>query len=92
MTKLAKTELDEILWVGSTAIAAVAERWIQGRGGGGGRSGGVRLLGGKRPLGVLIHSDGATRALDIEDGAVTLAEFDRRYPGARSEFERRLGG
>lgn len=52
----------------------------------------LHYAGSKRPVAVLVLQDGATRAYEACGLKIDTAEFDRRYPGLRIAFERRLVG
>lgn len=78
-----RTELDDIVRIGAVTIAALAKRSVFSRG-----SLGVAFHGTKRPVAILIRHDDMTRAFEINGRQIALDEFERRFPGRRTEFER----
>ncbi len=78
-----KAELDEIIRMGSTAVAAVIVRAIHCQGGAGTPS----FCCAKWPLAVLIRHNGATTAFESNGSRIDADEFERQHPGLRATFD-----
>lgn len=75
--------LDQVILVGSIAVAAVAQRSVRSN------SRSAALMNGKKfPVAILIRRMDVTMAFEIDGPQIVLDDFERRFPGQRAEFER----
>jgi hypothetical protein len=78
-----KIELDGIIHVGETTIAALAKSSVRCFGG----ANGLSAYGTKQPVAVLIRRDEITVAFEADGTPIPPEEFEQRYPGQRAAFE-----
>ena len=81
-----KTGLEQPLWIGNVAVAAIVETRIACHE----WPGSLAVQSRKRPLAVLVHRAGVTRAYDVEGREISPEAFDGLFPDQRSSFEQWL--
>jgi hypothetical protein len=80
-------ELDPVLHVGAVVVGALAERSVRRA-----LLPGLSIYGSKHPVAVLIRRDGVTMGFNIDGEPIAADEFERRFPGCISAFERAATG
>lgn len=75
-------ELAPCLHIGETVVGALVSRSVCCKG-----RNPAWFYGAKRPLAVLIHQNGATKAFEPDGAPITPEELDLRFPEQRMRFE-----
>jgi hypothetical protein len=75
--------LEPVLRIGAVALGVLVESSVR-------RAFllGLSIYGSKRPVAVLIRRDGVTIRFGIDGARIAEDDFDRRFPGWISAFER----
>lgn len=79
-----KVELDSIIHIGGTAIAALAQSSVHCSS----KRRGLSAHCAKYPVAILIRHNDVTGAFEIDGAPIPMDVFEHRYPGQRSAFER----
>lgn len=78
-------QLDDIIRAGAVSIAALSEQSVHH-----GTVPSTWILGTKRPVAVLIRRDDETLAFEANGSPIAFDDLEKRFPGGRAEFERRV--